>query len=253
VLNAATVRNLLTSTAEDLGTAGRDKRYGFGMVNVAAAVAAAGPRSPAVYVALTLDNTLYDESVTDATLTVSVTDQAGTAISGLASSAFATAFDDSPATVNFLETGTPGTYAAPLDINAAPVGQHSVTVQATSGVLTGDDTAAFLIGSTPEPGTVHVPSITYASGSGRGGKRNLYITVTTVDGNSAPVGNAIVDVFVYVNGALWSYGQGATDSAGHLTFNSTNAPEGTYYTEIIGVSAGALVWDGITPPNSFVR
>ena len=52
------------------------------------------------------------------TLTVSVTNQAGVPISGLSPGAFATTYDGAPATVNFAETGTPGTYASTLDISA---------------------------------------------------------------------------------------------------------------------------------------
>jgi hypothetical protein len=90
-------------------------------------------------------------------------------------------------------------------------------------------------------------------GGGRGGKRNVSITVTTVDGSGAPVGNAVVTVLVYVNGAAWAYAEGATDAQGRVTFGSSSAPSGAYYTQILAVSAGSLVWDGVTPPNSFIK
>ena len=252
VLNAAQVRTLLTSTAIDLGDSGRDKLYGFGLVNVPAAMTAAGLVPPAIYVGLSTDQTRYGDSDTNAALTVSVSDQTGAPLSGLDAS-IATTFDGAPAVVTFVESATPGTYAGTLDISAAGAGQHQITVDVTGGGLTGSDVSAFLIGSPPVPGTVHVPSITYASGGGRGGKQSIYITVTTVDGAGAPVANAVVAVLVYVNGAAWAYAEGATDPQGRVTFGATNAPSGTYSTQIWAVSAGSLVWDGVTPPNSYTK
>jgi hypothetical protein len=77
--------------------------------------------------------------------------------------------------------------------------------------------------------------------------------VSTVDGTGVPVVNALVAVLVYVNGSPWAYAEAPTNSQGQVTFGSTSAPDGAYYTEIWGVSAGALVWDGETPPNGFVK
>jgi subtilisin len=253
VTSASEVRQLLTSTAEDLGDAGRDKLFGYGLVNVAAAVAAAGPVPPAVHVALATDKATYADPDTTAVLTVSVTDQNGAAVPGLGAGSFVTSLDGGSAAVTFVESSTPGTYTGALDITALPDGPHSLTVQVISGALTGSDTASFLIGSTPEPGTIHVTTITYASGGGRGGKRNLSITVTTVDGQGAPVANATVGVIVYVNDLPWAFGEGATDTQGRVVFQSSNAPDGTYFTYVTSVVAGGLTWDGVTPPNSFTK
>ena len=252
-LNATTVRSLLTSTAQDLGASGRDKFFGDGLVNVAAALTAAGAAPASRYVALSTDSTRYAETDTAAVLTVKVTDHVGAPQSGLVPSHFSTTFDGSPAGVAFAETATPGTYTATADISAVGPGQHAFVVTETDTGLTGRDTAAFHIGSPPVPGTIHVPSITYASSGGRGGSRNVYITVTTVNGSGAPVANAAVTVIVYINNVPWSFGQGTTNVAGQVTFTASSAPSGTYYTEVAGVSAGALVWDNVTPPNSFVK
>ena len=250
--DAAVVRSLLTSTAIDLGNAGRDSLYGFGLVDLPAAMAAAGTASPAVYVALSTDQARYTESDTTAMLTVSVSDETGAPLSGLGASLAAT-FDGAPALVAFVES-QPGTYTGTLDISSAGAGQHAVSVEVTSNGLTGGDVSAFLIGEAPVAGTVHVPSITYAAGGGgRGGKRNVTITVTTVDGNGAPVANAAVTVLVYIDGSPWATATGATDAQGHVTFGASNAPSGAYNTQIWAVSAGSLVWDGLTPPNGFVK
>jgi hypothetical protein len=58
---------------------------------------------------------------------------------------------------------------------------------------------------------------------------------------------------VYLNGQATWLGQSVTDASGHLTFGLPNAPSGEYYTEVWDVSAGALVWDTVTPENGFVR
>ncbi len=252
VVDAATVRGLLTGTALDLGDAGRDKLYGFGLVNVPAAMAAAGPIAPAIALGLSLDHTRYLDTDTTAALTVSLSDQTGAPLSGLGGS-LVTTLDGIATVVAFVETAA-GLYEGTLDITGASLGQHQITVEITSGGLTGRDTSACLIGTPVQPGTIHVSSISYSTGGGgRGGRKGVYITVTTVDGQSAPVSGAAVAVIVYVNGAAWTFGQGVTNAQGQVTFGSTSAPTGTYYTQIFAVSAGALVWDGVTPPNSFTK
>jgi subtilisin family serine protease len=253
VPNATQVRGLLGGTAIDLGDSGRDKLFGFGLVNLPAAAAAAGPATPAIYVGLSADQTRYLDSDSTAALTVSLSDHTGAPLSGLGGSLMTT-FDGALVAVAFAETATPGLYTSALDISAAGAGQHQIAVEVSNGGLTGRDTAAFLIGAAVQPGTVHVPSITYSTGSGRGNnKRGIYITVSTVDGTGVPVVNALVAVLVYVNGSPWAYAEAPTNSQGQVTFGSTSAPDGAYYTEIWGVSAGALVWDGETPPNGFVK
>jgi hypothetical protein len=251
VADAADVRSLLTSTARDLGPAGRDKLYGFGLADAAAATTAAGPAPASVFVGLSTDQTRYDESATTALVTLTVKNETGAPLSGLAGDQFASTFDDAPAALSFVESATPGTYTAALDITGLS-GQHALNVQVASDGVTGDDTAAFVIAAPPVPGTVHVSSIDYEMGTGRD-RRTLLITVTTVDGNGAPVANAAITVVIYLNGVATWLGQGGTDSTGQLTFGLPNAPAGTYYTEVWGVAAGALTWDDLTPPNGFTR
>ena len=252
VLDPTAVRNLLAATALDLGSNGRDKVFGFGLIDVAAAVAAAGPVPPAVHVALSTDKASYDPAETTAVLTVSVTNEVGTPLTGVPFASFATTFDGVAVPLTFTETATPGTYSSQLDIASAAEGQHAVTVTVTFGQV-GSDTAAFQIGTPAAPGTAHVPAITYDSRGGRGGTRDIFITVPVVDGDGAPVAGAAVGVIVWVSGLPWAYGEGTTDGNGEVTFEGRNTPSGTYYTEVVAVVAGGLVWDGVTPPNSFIK
>jgi hypothetical protein len=160
--------------------------------------------------------------------------------------------------VAFAATATPGRYAGTLDISAAGPGQHLIRVEVASGGHIGSDVSAFVIGAPVQPGTVHVPSIAYttSTGGGRGNNKKssgIYITVSTVDGQGAPVANATVAVIVHLDGAPWAFAQGATNAQGQVTFASSSAPHGDYYTQIWAVSAGSLVWDGATPPNGFTK
>jgi hypothetical protein len=252
VLDAAQARSLLIATAQDLGQGGHDRQYGFGLVNAAGAVSAAGVPPPSVFVGLSTDETRYDPAAATAFLTISVRNDVGTPIAGLTPDHFSSQFDGVPAEVAFVETAAAGLYTGELDLAGLAEGQHGLTVQVTSAGVTGGDTSAFVIAAPPVPGTIRIPSITYAMGHGRD-KRTLLITIAAVDGTDAPVANAAITVVVYLNGQATWLGQSVTDASGHLTFGLPNAPSGEYYTEVWDVSAGALVWDTVTPENGFVR
>ena len=99
------VRNILDNTAHDLGTAGRDTWYGFGLVDAAAAVAGAKPPPAGVTVSVTTNKSSYTSGVdTSAQLTAVVKNETGAAIIGLSSSAFVTRLDGALVTVSFAET-----------------------------------------------------------------------------------------------------------------------------------------------------
>jgi len=254
--SATQVRDAMDSTAVDFGASGRDKLYGYGLVDAVAAVAAiaaAGTPDPAVHVSLSMNQATYLPTETEATLTASVTDEGGHPITGLLEGNFTTTLDGVAVVVTFGSTETAGEYTATLTITGLGEGQHAVTVEATAGSESGSDTAAFLVGSAAEPGTVGVQSITYSGQGGRNGDKDMYITATVVDGNGAPVAGATITVLVYIDGAGWAYGSAATNSQGQVTFGARNSPSGTYYTEVWGVSAGSLEWDTLTPPNSYTK
>jgi hypothetical protein len=255
VVDPVQVRNILTSTADDLGEAGRDNLFGFGLVNVIAALEAAGPTPPAVLVSLSTDQGTYADTDTTATLTAVVTDEAGAPVSGIGFGSFSTTVDGAAVPVNFNENPlASGTYSGTLDISTTGSGPHTVTVEVTDMTVVGSDSTSFTIGSPPAPGSMHVPSIVYTSNGGREGTRNVYITVTVVDdGDGAPVAGAAVTVLVTIDELAWSYGTGTTNAAGQVTFEAKNAPSGTYYTELWGVEAGTMTWDGVTPLNEFTK
>ena len=75
--------------------------------------------------------------------------------------------------------------------------------------------------------------------------------MTLVDGSGLAVEGATLSVTI--SGPKPGGGTGVTDPSGELTFRITNSPSGTYSTIVTNVTAAGLVWDGITPPNSFVK
>src|SRR3990167_327863 len=248
------VRAILNSTADDIGAVGKDTHYGYGLVNVAAAIASLVPPSPAVNVNVNTDKTSYESEVdTTAVLTVVVTDESGGAISGLGSSDFNTTVNVTTATVNFAETATPGTYTGNLDISSLADGDYTVEVTATdTRSISGSGTANFSIGPAPsEPTTAIVNSITYTPEGGKNNDKHLNIHVAVIDDFGDPVANASVSIELYLDTLLKAAGTGTTGSNGMVTFTYKNAPSGHYETKITGVTATGLTWDGATPPNGY--
>lgn len=243
------VRQILDSTAQDLGAAGRDTWYGFGLVDAAAAVAAVGPPVPRVSVSVATDKTTYTRGV-DATarLTVVVEDESGAAVTD---AAFATTLDGVNVAVAFSPAATPGTFVGSLDISDVAIGAHTVAVTATDirGV-SGQGSAAFSVAAL---NTVRVASINYSTYGGANGKRHLLIAVKVVDGTGAPVGGAIVSVIVTRNGSFYGAANGTSNANGEAWFEARNAPSGCYVTTVAAVIAGTMTWDEATPPNQFCK
>lgn len=253
------VRSVMNSTALDLGAAGRDSHYGWGLVQAAAAVAAVAPPpppSPAVNVALSTDKSNYVTGTdTQAVLTAAVTDENGAAISGLLSSAFATALDGASVAVSFTGTTTPGTYTGNLDLTTVADGTHTVSVTVTDArPVSGTGSASFALGPAPAtPTTATVNSITYATEGGKTNDRHLLVTVSVQDNLGNSVSGASVSITLnHSSGASWS-GIGTTNSNGKVTFSLKNAPSGCYTTTVTNMSAPNLVWDSVTPANNFCK
>lgn len=246
------VRQILDSTAQDLGAVGRDTWYGFGLVDAAAAVGAAGPPAPpapAVNVSVTTDKATYTSGVdTTAQLTAVVRDEGGAAITTVT---FATTLDGVTSEVGFTPTATPGTFTGSLSIAGAAVGSHTVVVTATDGgLLSGSGSTAFNVAALD---TVRVESITYSSYGGANGKRHILIAVKIVDGTGAPVSGATVSVIVTRNGSFYGAANGTSGSDGRALFEAKNAPSGCYTTTVAAVIAGTRTWDETTPPNQFCK
>jgi len=250
------IRDILTSTAQDLGATGRDSLYGFGLINAIAAVGAV-PSSPppAVNVNLSTDKNSYVTGTdSSATLTAVVTDESGAAISGLGSSAFVTMVDDNSASVTFTESGPVGTYTGTLPLSSLSTGAHNVSVQVTDAdSVSGDGSASFNIQTTSSATTVGVTAINYATTGGKNNDKHLNITAHVNDNLGNPVSGAVVSIQLRRNGTQVTSGTGTTGTAGTVTFVYSNAPPGTYTTVVTNVVAAGLQWDGNTPTNGFTK
>ena len=251
------MRSVLTSTAQDLGAAGRDPLYGFGMVNAAAAVAALSSSSstppPAVNVVLTTDKTSYVSGTdSQATLTAVVTNEYGEGISGLTAAAFVAKLDGVAAAVDFAATASAGTYMGTLSLFSVDFGAHSVAVTATdTRSVSGTGSASFNMQSAASATGVSVESIGYATTGGRNNDKHLNITVSVRDNDGNGVSGASVSIQLSRNGTPVTSATGTTSTSGTITFAYNNAPSGTYTTLVTNVIAAGLQWDGNTPTNGF--
>ena len=250
------VRGILTATAKPLGNA---SLYGVGLVDAVAAVGAATPPvppDPAVVVSLATDQSTYVTGEdTVAVLTATVANETGGVITGLDSTAFATALDGETIVVSFAETATAGTYAAEFVISGLADGTYEVAVAVTdSRDLTGSATAGFQIGPAPVgPSTVSVSGINYSTSGGADGKKHMQVAVSLSNNlGNAVAGASVSIVLSHDSGRTWT-ASGTTGSSGAISFNINNAPAGTYVTTVTSVSANGLAWDGVTPPNSFTK
>jgi hypothetical protein len=250
------VRDILTSTAQDLGAAGRDPLYGYGLVNAIAAVAKVpSSPTPAVNVVLTTDKTSYT-SVTDtaATLTAIVTNETGASISSLMQTVFATTVDGNAASVTFTETGNPGTYTGALGLSSLGTGTHNVSVTVTdSRALSGTGSASFSIQTVINATTVSVSSITYSTSGGKNSSKNLNIKVQLNNNLGSAVSGASVSIQLSRNSTPIASATGTTGTSGSVTFVYNNALSGIYTTLVNNVVAAGLQWDGSTPTNSYTK
>lgn len=247
------VRQILINTARDLGAAGRDSWYGYGLVDAAAAVNYAPPDpDPGVAVTLATNKSSYTSGVdTSAQLTVTVRDELGVAIAGLSSDAFSTLVDSAARAVAFSQTATPGTYAASFSLSGLSASTHTVRVDVTDPrALTGSAQTTFSIAA---PNTVRVSAINYSTYGGLTGKQNLVISVAVVNGAGLPQSGAIVSVVLRRNGVFYGAANGVSNAAGNAVFEARSAPAGCYQSSIAAVLSGMRTWDGLTPPNSFCK
>ena len=235
------VRLRLDETADDLGAVGRDPQFGFGLVDADEAAVPPGPvnQPPAVSILSPADGSTFDSG-------------AAIAFEGTASDSEDGDLTASLAWVSNLDgsIGTAGIFSTTLSD-----GNHTITASVTdSGGATGSASISITVGTPPaEPTTVTVASITYGTVGGGDGKKHLLITVALVDDLGNAVDGASVSIQVDLDGSGYWSGSGSTEPGGTVTFRLNNAPPGSYTTEVTDVSAEGLIWDGVTPPNEFIK
>jgi subtilisin len=207
------VRQYLTSTALDLGPAGRDELYGHGLVDAAAAVNAVAGPPPA------------DDAPPSATLTNPLD---GDAVSGTVTVTAEASDDNGVTQVEFkvgnstigIDTVAGDGWSADWDTTAWADGPHNVSAEATDTInQSAVDTVTVTVSNPVQAQGMHVGDL---DGSATNLKKNwtANATATVHDADHIPVANATVS-------GSWSTDGGATvscltDGGGQCTVSSAN-------------------------------
>jgi subtilisin len=230
------VRQALDGTAFDLGAAGRDSLYGFGLVNVAAAVASVVPVTPPPPSAAgIISGTVIDAAA--------LTPIAGAAVTDGTRSA-TTDINGAYALINVPE----GTYT----VSASAVGYQNAS-QSVAVVGNTTSTANFSLQAVSQATSVAVNSVGYATEGGKNHDRHLLITVALADNLGGAVSGASVSIDLSRDGSFVGSGTGTTGLTGTVTLTLKNASSGCYVTNVTNVSAAGLTWNSLTPANGICK
>jgi subtilisin family serine protease len=234
------VRAKLQQTANDLGSAGRDPLYGFGLVDAAEAAYNQSPpppvdNPPTVSITSPSDGASFLEGV-EVTFTGTAIDQEDGDKTG---ALVWTSNQDGP-------IGVGGSFTT----TTLSEGNHTITASVMDSIgQTGSASISITVGTPVQP-MVRVDSISYYLTNLN---RDLNVKLTLLDHTNNPVSGAIVSIKLYRDGKAISSSTGTTLSDGTVTFLYKRAKSGTYTTLVTQVSATGLLWDGETPPNSFLK
>jgi hypothetical protein len=223
------VRAQLRATADDLGDAGWDPKYGFGLVDAAEAAVGPANEPPAVSITNPADGASFDPGATILFEGTASDLEEGDLTASLG---WTSSIDG--------QMGTGGSLFGILSD-----GSHTITASVTdSGGKVGSASVSITVGTPPsEPTTVSISGFTYATTGGRDGKKHLSVTVALVDDLGGSVAGASVSSLLEHNsGSSWIF-TGTTGSEGTVAFSLSNAPSGCYTTTVTDVKAGGLTWD----------
>jgi subtilisin len=232
----AQVRAQLRTTADDLGQAGWDLQYGFGLVDAAEAAAGPANEPPSVSISSPADGASFDSGAT-------------ILFEGTASDA-----EDGDLTGSLVWTSsTDGQIGTGGRVSSSILsdGSHTITASVEdSDGSSGSASVSITVGTQPaEPTTVRVHSIAFTTSGGREGDKHLSVTVALVDDLGSPVAGASVSALLeHSSGSSWIFND-ITGPEGTVTFSVLNAPSGCYTTAVTGVTAAGLAWDETDPGN----
>ena len=211
------VRQRLIDTATDLGAAGWDPQYGYGLVNAYAAASL----TPAVTYSVSgmvMTDDVVSEAIAGATVSIAnlstFTDDNGWyAISGVAA----------------------GTYDMAVSAEGYAPQTRFVDVA-------GDTTENWTLKrQTAQTLTVGGITITEVR---RGARVDLLVTVMIQDGDDAGVPGASVSMTLVSAGTALSFA-GITGADGEVTFTAKKVAAGTYEATVTGVSCPGYLWDAV--------
>lgn len=243
--SATAVRERLITTATDLGSAGFDAGYGYGLVDAEKAAAGATPvdKPPTVSITVPLSGSTISKTVA---IQATANDDKGVA---------QVDFQVDGAPIGVDTQGSDG-WSVSWDTTRSPDGPHTVTATAkdTAGQTAGSSvTVAVRNTASDQAGTISVSSITYSVSIGSLGTIDINVAVYVVDSAGKPVANAYVWAYLYLNGRIFMTPAGVTNPSGAFLFKAVQAPAGTYTTTVLRVSAQGQTWNGVTPPNGMTK
>lgn len=247
VTNPDDIRNILQSTAIDLGDPGWDEYYGWGLVNAYAAVQAAlgTPVNQPPTCSLTASPTSGDAPLT-VTFSMSASDPDGTIASWELDV-------DSDGVADYSGSGLP---PATQNHTYNDAGNYTakLTVWDDAGASAYDTVDITVTSPTPPPvsGSMYVWDISWTL-SYRGRNADLYFTVTVKwdsdgDGVAEATDEVVSDATVYAtlthldSGSTWSF-SGVTDANGQVTFNLFKAPSGNYEAKVTDITHATYTYD----------
>jgi thermitase len=224
-LSADQVKNILFSTAVDLGTAGRDIYFGYGRVNAAAAVAAAkaAPAPDTTAPTVAIANPL-----------------AGSTVSGLVSVGVNAADNVGVARVDLKVNGTvvasdiAGPYAFSWDSSSVANGMNNlvaIAYDAAGNVATSSTVSVNVSNAAPAvvaDTTAPVVAITNPTSGAVSGTVN--VTVNASDNSGA----AGINMSVYIDGQLKASGAGSSLS---YSWNTRKLASGTHTVQAVAKDA----------------
>lgn len=233
------VRDIMASTAEDLGASGWDQYFGYGIVDAEAAVNAAGGTSGG-----------GDDG--DTTPPAKVTGLTATAVS---TSQIDLAWDansesdlshyniyrdgvkiDQTTTTSYSDTGlaegTTYTYEVSAVDTSGNEGQKSDPASATTETS-----------GTTDPGVMYVENIEMWVSRTRGPWKDISIRVTVVDGDGIALSGVTVTLDLELpSGSIVTY-TGTTNSDGQVTFVYEKGGSGTYTATVTNLEADNYTYD----------
>ena len=205
-LSADQVQNILFTTAADLGTAGRDNKFGYGRVDAARAVAAARsaqPPSDSQAPSVSITSPTGGSTVKGlASIQVSASDNVGVARVDLKVNGGIVATDNSSPFVfswdsTSVADGTVSFVAVAYDAAGNQASSSSVSIKVANAPVVADTIAPTVSISNPVNGAV-------ISGN------SINVSISAADN----MGAAGISLSLYIDGALKAQGTGAT-----LTYN----------------------------------
>ena len=229
------VRVRLQATATDLGTAGRDSLFGFGLVNAVAALDAGANTAPAV-------------AISAPTSGASVTQGVAVTFTGAASDTQDGNLTAALGWVSNLQGSIGG--GGSFTTASLIVGTHTITASANdAGGLTGSKSVQVTV-TAQATRTARVSAISYSLSGPK--KRDLNITVKVIDQANAAVANATVGLAISGPGGPYS-ATIVTSSTGSGTARLANAPRGTYSSSVTSLAAAGYSAITTTPSNSYTK